>query len=331
MIEARDRQSGVEIAWHGLTNVVDVVTRENSHPYEVVEAEVYHKVKRPNDFGVIEEVFIEDPEFKRLVATDDWMPVGDPYGSSYHPSDISKFWEIIRLGFGDTPHQILSAGSVENRSKIFASIKVSDGFRIRDREFTDYISLIDSFDKSTSMWALYSSVCVVCQNTLKMAMASGNTIGKAKHTAMLDVNVQRLIDAIDAFAGTSATFQQMLNQAVQTPCSRDEARAWIVGLEGRNADRMTNGLLQKTARMVELFEMGKGNEGNSRLDAFSAVTDFHSHESSNRLGRDSQYLTSEFGASAQTKTLMATRFTQDWATNVKRGEGLLNKDVALTA
>jgi len=325
-IEERDRQSGIEQAWHGLTNIVESVTQENSHPYEVKEFPVCYKVRKPNQHGFFEDLVIEDPEWKQLIATDDWLPVGNPYGASYHPSSITGFWDIIKQGMGDTPHQILSAGSVENRSKIFASIKLTDGFKIRDREFTDYITLLDSFDKSTSLWALYSNVCVVCSNTFNAAMSAGKTIGKAKHTAMLDVNVQRLIDAIDAFAGTSASFQQMLGRAVETPCARDEARAWITGLEGRNADRMTNGMLQKTARMMELFETGKGNEGNTRLDAFSAVTDFHSHESSSRLSKANQWHSSEFGSSAQTKTHMASRFEADWSANVRRGTMLLEKD-----
>ena len=74
-------------------------------------------------------------------------------------------------------------------------------------------------------------------------------------------------------------------RADSTPCSRDEARSWLMGVEGRNAKIATNGLRQKSARMVELFDQGKGNQGRTRLDALSAVTDFHSNERTNRKGR----------------------------------------------
>lgn len=325
-ITERDIQSAATQAWHGKTNIVDVVTRENSMPYEVLESPISYIVQKPCEItGLMEDITLIDPEYKRLIASDDFLPIGEPYAESYHPSSIAAFWEIIRKGMGDTPYQIASAGTVDNRCKLFASIKVSEGFRIADREFKDYITLIDSFDKSTSLQARYSSICVVCANTYAMVMNSGNQIGKAKHTAMIDLNIQRLISAIDGFAGTSAANKVMLQKAFTTPCSRDEARAWISGIEGRNSDVLTNGMLQKTARMIELFETGRGNEGRTRLDAFSAVTDFHSNESTNRKGDGAQSYTSEWGASAQTKNLVATRFESDWEANVRRGERLLDK------
>ena len=331
LIQIRDIQAGIADAWHHKTTIVDPVTRENSMPWEVIESTIFYKVQKINGYGLVEDILIEDPEFKTLLASDDFLPVGQPYGKSYCPTSIEMFWKIIEQGMGDTPYQIISAGTVDNRQKVFASIKVSDGFRVGDREFKDYITLLDSFDKSTSLQARYSNVCVVCANTFAANMASGQQIGKAKHTIMIELNIKRLIDAIDQFAGTSRTFQALLEEAYATPCPRDEARAWITGIEGRNNDALTNGMKQKTARMIELFDGGLGNSGRTRLDAFSALTDFHSHESTNRKGEDSQYLSSEWGTSAQVKTLAVSRFKDDWSKHVRHGERLLNEDKTLVA
>jgi len=329
-IQERDQQTGTEMAWHGLSNVVQCVTRENSMNWDVIESPIYYQVKKPDEFGIPRDVFVQDPEFKTLLANDDFLPVGQPYGSSYCPTSIEMFWEVIKKGMGDTPYQIISAGTVDNRQKVFASLKVSDGFRIADREFVDYITLLDSFDKSTSLQARYSNVCVVCANTFSANMQSGTQIGKAKHTTMIEMNVGRLIDAIDAFCGTSATFKGLLQEAYETPCSRDEARAWITGIEGRNTDALTNGLKQKTARMVELFEVGRGNEGRTRLDAFSALTDFYSNENSNRKDPNAQYMSSEWGAGAQVKSMAIQTFRSDWNKFVQRGTKLL-ESAALSA
>jgi len=329
LILERDRQCGLQQAWHQLTTIVDTVTRENSMPFEVIESPIYYKVQKPDEYGIERDVFIEDPEFKTLLASDDFLPVGQPYGSSYCPTSIQTFWEVIRKGMGDTPFQVISAGTVDNRQKVFASLKVSDGFQIGDRIFKDYITLLDSFDKSTSLQARYSSIAVVCANTFAANMQSGTQIGKAKHTAMIEMNIGRLIDAMDAFAGTSAKFKSLLQEAHETPCPRDEARAWLTGIECRNADTLTNGMKQKTARMIELFDGGRGNQGKTRLDAFSALTDFHSNESTNRKADNAQYYTSEFGASAAVKTLAVSRFKDDWSKNVRHGERLLNEDKSL--
>lgn len=322
-ITERDRQVGIENAWHKETIIREVVTLEEALPFDVAEAVVCHKISKPDEFGIISEHIVDDASFKRLVATDDWLPVGDPYGPSYTPSSVKLFKSIVAKAFEDVPHKIISAGSVDDRCKLFCSIQTTDGFRIGDREFKDYISILDSFDKSTSLTARYSNVCCVCANTVAMALKAGTEIGKAKHTAMLEMNVQRLLDAIDQFIGTSAQFQAMLKEAHETPCSRDEARAWLTGIAGRNMDAETNGLKQKTARLVELFDSGKGNEGRTRLDVFQALTEFETHESSNRKGDTAQYYTSEFGSSAQTKSLVATTFAKDWTRHIRHGEKLL--------
>jgi hypothetical protein len=326
-IEKRDIQAGIGQAWHGLTTIVDEVTRENSMPFEVQESSIFFN--RPSQVEGLPDIYVENPDSKILLATDDWLPVGQPYAPSYHPSSVEMFWEVIRKGMGETPYQIISAGTVDNRQKLFCSLKVSEGFEVAGREFKDFITVLDSFDKSTAMTAKYLSFCTVCHNTFMASMQSGEEIGKAKHTAMLEVNVQRLINAIDQFAGTSNLYKSLLQRAHEASCSRDEARAWAAGIQGRNMQQATNGLIQKVARIGELFERGKGNEGRTRLDAFQALTEFETHESSNRKDPDAQSYTSNWGASASTKTLAATRFEIDWDANVRRGEKLLNSEMAL--
>ncbi len=325
-IQTRDIQVSQTQAWHGLTTIREVVSRQEAHPYELIESPILYRVpdkERPWLDGTL----VEHPKFKQLLADDDHLPVGDPYNKdTYTPSSIKAFWSILEKGMGDAPYKVISAGSVNDRRNIFASIKVSEGFRVGDREVKDHISLIDSFDGSTSITALYSSIVVVCENTLRMALNSGKAIGKARHTKMLDLNIQRIIDALDAFSGTSAAFEAMMRKADETPCSRDEARAWYVGMEAVADGGLTNGLKQKTARMVELFDGGLGNSGRTRLDAFSGYTQFHTRESSRGDDKQRQMLSSEWGSSARAKASAATTFERDWTKLVSRGTNLMESD-----
>jgi hypothetical protein len=327
----RDIQSAKSQAWHGRTNIVDIVTRENSMPFEIIESPIYYKVQKPHqtipDFT--EDVMIESPEFKQLIANDDFLPIGEPYGLSYHPSSVDTFWKVIAKGMDEVPFEIASAGTVDNRCKLFASLKVDESFRIGDRTFDDFITVIDSYDKSTSFQARYTNICIVCANTFQAAMMSGQTIGKAKHTLNLEINIERLILAMRNFTGTRKVYQEVLTNADRTACSPDEARTWLAGIEGRNANTCSNGLKQKTARMMELFAGGRGNAGATRLDAFSALTDFHSNESSNRKGEGAQYYSSNWGTSAQVKTLAITGLERDWTRHIRHGERLLNEDKSL--
>jgi hypothetical protein len=315
-LELRDIQAATTMAWHKQTRICQYVTRRESMPWEVIEAEVQLLTPEGDQ--------IRDTGWRQLVADDDKLPVGDPYReATYFPSSVEGFWNTISEGMGDTPYQVISAGSVNNRGKIFASIKVSEGFKIGEREFLDYITIVDSFDKSTALQARYSNVCVVCQNTFAAVLGSGREIGKAKHTANFTANVERLVKAIDLFAGTSATFKALLEEAQDTPCTREEARHWLTGVEAGGQGREDKRILQKTARMVELFETGRGNRGSSRLDALSAYTDFHSHESSKSTSDTGQYMNSEWGTSSLRKTEAVVNLRDKWDTNVTKGRNLL--------
>lgn len=325
-ITERDRQAGTSQAWHGKTLVADKITRENSMPYEVIEADIFYKVPDAT-MGIASDDgnFILAEDMKQLIASDDFLPIGMPYGKSYKPTSIGTFWNVIDKGMGTTPYEVVSAGSIDNRGKIFASLKLTDGFQVGGREFKDYITVIDSFDKTTSFKVLYSNICVVCANTYAAALSAGGEVARAKHTVNVDDNIVRLIDAIKAFVNVSNQNQIQLKAAHLTDCSQDEARAWLMGLETRGNKEITNALVQKSARMMELFNHGKGNQGQTRLDAFSAYTEFHTHESSNRKGPNAQSYASEWGTSARMKALAFESLNMGWDRTVKAGEEVLAK------
>ncbi len=297
--------------------------------YELEERPLFYK--RPpitdDEFEVFEgqDVLIEHPSFKQLIAMDDYLPVGPAYSASYCPGErpVQSFWDVISRSLEGLPYEIVSAGTTMNRAVMFASIKLTDGFMVGERKFKEYLTLLDSMDSTFSRQFRYNNVCVVCMNTVMQSLSSGVSVGKAKHTSNFDANVERLITDANNFHTVSEGFQEMLQRALTTPCSRDEARAWIAGITGQTAKVMTNGMRNKVARITELFDNGAGNDGRSHLDAFQALTDFYTHESTSRKDAGAQWSTSEFGSGAVIKTLAATKFEENWARFVKHGEHLL--------
>lgn len=320
-LEARDVQVGIKQAWHNMTNVVDIVTKELAHPFEVVPCTIL--AQYPG-----EDIPLSIGGNKILIASDDKLPVGSAYQDTYVPNSIANFWRTIEEGLGDTPYKVVSAGSVYDRKWIFASISLNDGFMIGGREFKDFINVQDSFDKSMSFGVTYSNTCVVCSNTFQAALRSGKVIGKARHSKGFDQNIQRLIDALDTFAGTSAYFNNLLTAADQIETDEKEARCWIAGVNCGMQKTLERADLQRIARMTELFRHGKGNEGRTRLDAFSGITEFHTHESTRLTESGAQWMTSEFGNSAKVKQT-ALAALDDWSSCTDRGMKLLDKAGAL--
>ena len=303
-IKERDIQAGIAQAWHNLTTVVDKVTRKIAMPFEARPHQLYYaeglkQATSPDDF-------VPANGYRLLIADDDNLPIAEAYNAeTYCPTTIGAFWDLIERGMGDTPYEVVSAGTVDNRRKLFASIKVSDGFKIGEREFKDFITLQDSFDKSMSCQLRYSSICTVCHNTFKANLSAGTKISSAKHSKGFEGKLEMMADALDAFAGTSAQFEAALREANEQKATEDEARAWIAGVDANgSAKKMNSSDVQRVARMTELFRRGKGNAGETRLDAFSGVTDFHTHESSSRVTRaNAQWINSEFGSSQKAKEI----------------------------
>ena len=299
--------------------------------YELEEVPLWYKrppiTGKEMDETSTGDVLIEHPSFKQLIALDDFLPVGPAYGASYSPGEtpVASFWNVIKQSLGETPYEVVSAGTTMNREVMFASIRLSNGFEVGGRKFNEYLTLLDSLNTSFARQFRYNNVCVVCMNTVMQSLSSGVTLGKAKHTSNFDNNIERLIDDAKAFHAVSNAFQEMLQRAYTTPCSRDEARAWIAGITCQTSKVLTNGQRNKVARITELFDSGRGNEGKSHLDAFQALTDYFTHESSTRKDSGAQWSASEFGAGAQIKTLAATKFEENWARFVKHGEHLLTK------
>ena len=308
------------MGWHNMTNVVDAVTRENSMPFELVPCTVNADYNGKN---------IQLDNQKILIADDDLLPVGVTYRDSYVPPTVAGFWQILADGLGDTPYTVHSAGTIRNRTQMFASIKISDGFTIGKREFKDFITLMDSCDTSMSCIAVYSNTCVVCSNTFQTALRNGDELGRAKHSKGFNDNVERLVKAIHAFAGTSKEIRDTLIDADMNDCDEAEARCWFAGVNFAGQSTLSLTDVQKVARQGELFRYGRGNLGATRLDAFSALTEFHTHESALRnRGGDGQWMSSEFGSSARIKE-RALNSLEIWHTVRARGHSLLKKANAL--
>ena len=88
----------------------------------------------------------------------------------------------------------------------------------------------------------------------------------------------------------------------------DQARnlfaGWMIRSTGGNQERdLGPKTLVKVNRMTDLFESGAGNTGSNRADAFSAVTDYYTHESTRGNGNNvtRQVFSSEYGLGRMAK------------------------------
>jgi hypothetical protein len=289
-IENRDSQTGLEMAWHGLTKVVPQVTLDNAFTFEIERTP-----------------FAECPEWSFFKCSDDNKMAGVPVAETYSTMTNSRFWETIQNSTGGCGAVVESAGTLFNRSRRFATVKLStdnNEFKVGNRTFKNRLSFLDSIDGSTNFYGINSSVCVVCANTFNMALRdkSAEFKFKVRHSKNFMPKIENMEKAIESFIGTTAHFKAAMENAEAYAINEAAARQLFTGWIGSSSTRSEN----TAERLTHLFNFGAGNSGRTLLDVFSAVTDFYSHESSGGSEfagfRQKQALSSEFGSGARKKT-----------------------------
>jgi phage/plasmid-like protein (TIGR03299 family) len=305
-IQTRDIQTGVEIAWHKLTNVVDEVTRENSGiAYPMEMRPLYYLA------GIIDGNPIYAPSgSKQTVALDDGQPIGPAVNDSYQLISNAQMFDTIQASLEGVAHRIVSAGSVEDRTKAFVSVELnSETFTAAGRATKSVLNFLWGHGGKLSVRAKSGFTVVVCANTLALALAErGEFALTLRHTSGAVARLAGMATAVQRHLGVQEAFRVTSDRLAAVPCTSTDAREIFAGLLARPArisDRAPEPMSTRAANQVDalawLFSHGKGNDGLNYADLFHAYTDYYSHQNSG--GNDSwrQYVSSEFGSGATAK------------------------------
>lgn len=295
-IEIRDIQTGIEQAWHGLTNVVESISRENCGIlYPMTTVPLYIK----NGEDLIE------TENRQIISLDDNLPVGKAVSSTYTLIENTQVWDMVMESLSGTQNTIVSCGTVNDRSKGFITVKIMENFIAAGRNIEPYLNILWGHGGNISLIARSGTIVTVCQNTFNMNLGKkGKDFNlSVKHTKNAQNRIDNMAKAIDSYCGVVAEFESAMNSMDSQECSEDSARKVFHGVLTpdafeRNQEVSTR---QKNTvdRLVQLFRGGAGNNGQTFADAFNAVTDFYTHESSmsrNNPDMMKQFISSEFGS-----------------------------------
>ena len=327
-ITKRDKQQARHMGWHGLTEINADLDLKNNWLTQ----------------WDIQEVGLQTPDgievpFKILTGTDDNEIIGKPFAGTYTPVSNKQFLDMITEAISGVKGAVVeSVGSVCNRGRVFVSISIKgmDKFKVGDREFMDYLNFGNGHDQTSAVWANASNICTVCDNTFSMNLNGEQEIKiKVKHSKDVAVRLENISEVIDAYAGTQAKFKAEFDRLMNEPLKTDNARnlfaGWMIRSNSEEGKDLGPKTLTKVNRVTELFESGRGNTGSNRADAFSAVTDYYTHESTRNAGRNvqRQLFSSEYGLGRMAKTDFWNVIRNDdrvnaYVANGKKALALLN-------
>lgn len=308
----RDSQYGKEMGWHKKTQVRKILTKDEVYPYFVKKDYLYR------DGGSK-----KHGEYFTPVCSDDELPIGDGpclNDESYALLSPKDFWDYTSEMLEGTDHEIVSAGSVQNRSKIFISVKLNNlkDLNIGDRKFNIYLNFISSMDRSIPFVATNTSICTVCQNTLLANFFSDSLFKyKFKHSKKsFEENLIVLKRMVDDTFGVAAEFNKYMNDLNSVECKESDAREIFTGFfasenaEKKIADsqKMQTRLTNRVDEYLNLFNSGLGNRGETMLDALSAVTQFNTRTEDPK--KQKRLINGEFETSQVSRPVLKARFAK---------------------
>jgi hypothetical protein len=290
-IQIRDVQVGIEMAWHKLTKVEQKIDKSNAQILYPMTINPLYFIGADGNY--------HEGNGRQIISLDDGGPIGRPVGEDYKLIGNREIWESVEQGLAGTKHEIVSCGTVNDRSLGFISVKISDQFKAANRDTNSVMNILWGHGGNRAVIARTGFTVVVCQNTFNMAMKDkGDFKLSIRHTAK--ANVLDLGKAIDAHIGVVAEFKNAMDEFHSVDVKTDDARKIFAGfIAGDEIPETKTGISRFTNtldKVQNLFLVGKGNGGRTLADVFNGVTDFYSHESSGGDSRWKQFVSSEFGA-----------------------------------
>lgn len=307
-IEIRDIQTGETMGWHGKTNVVDRITRDNAGILYPQEFRCLPNPLRPirDEAGNPTGEFECSP-FWAVFSLDDNLPIGGTMTEAYVPIFNIQMYDMIMDAI-DGIGRIISIGTVNDRSKVFATIQLdqSKTFTAGGRVIEDKLNVLWGHGGKFAVWVRSGFITVVCQNTFHFALKDGGEFQlRVRHTGDAEKKLEGMERAIKAHYLTVDRFREGNDRLAGIPCSESDAEKIIAGFMVRDLDTISDGVSRKTSNIIEevmgLFKNGAGNNGDDMCDIFNALTDYYSHLSSGGDDKWKQFVSSEFGAAGKKK------------------------------
>lgn len=294
-IQQRDIQTGIKMAWHERTNIVESINRDNI-------GIIY-------DMGIAQCNFTNDngTQIKangwQIYSKDDGLPIGQIVGDKYKLITNDEILGAVEKGLAGTKHKIVSAGTVANRSLGYISIKVLDDIIAAGRKTEPVVNIIWGHGGNRAVSYRTGMTVIVCQNTYNIAMLSSQRMS-VKHTKHADIG--DIAKEIDNHIGVTFEFTTEMNRLASIECPWTSARQLFAAFLTEKPEDIKATtpfkLHKKMQRLTYLYKFGFGNKGETMADAFNAVTDFYTHESAGRKATSwRQHVTSEFGTSSERK------------------------------
>tara|TARA_R110000850_G_C9986233_1_gene466511 strand:- start:3622 stop:4614 length:993 start_codon:yes stop_codon:yes gene_type:complete len=276
------------VPWHGLGQQltagasIDEWRVQAGLDWEVHRSPVFYHQNADFDFGNRKYakrhvLFRSDTHTELSVVSKDYK--------IHQPEEVLSFFdEISRIG----GFELETAGVLKNGEKIWGLAKVDDGVEVVDGDRTrPYLLLATSYDGTLATTARFTSIRVVCNNTLQLASADSSSQGIVKVPHSRSFDSEKLRKDLGIFKDSWERFQTEMRVLSRKKMSLHEAEAFtalLIGkrqtanpITGKKSDIKDNRNFQKIMELFKGDALGYDMVGQTAYGMLNAVTEWTDH------------------------------------------------------
>ncbi len=142
-------------------------------------------------------------------------------GTGYIPVQNRDAFEFFNEVVGEDKAFFTSAGVLGHGEKIFLVAKIPMDFYVEKDKFETFVTLVNGHDGIHALKVFSTSVRVVCQNTLNMALKQTKLSVSLRHTRNVHnrlLKAPAILGLVDSkFRETQVLFQELANKPITAP------------------------------------------------------------------------------------------------------------------
>ncbi|WP_421190329.1 DUF932 domain-containing protein [Aeromonas sanarellii] len=290
--------------WHGLGNVLPpqqslyVWLQAAGMDWTIEQSDVLYQGSPDNPILHIY------PDSKVLYRSDTLAPlsvVSQRY-NVVQPHEVLHFYQDLVEAGG---FELETAGSLKGGRKLWALAKTGQDLMLKGGDLVkSYLLLATSCDGTLCTTAQFTSVRVVCNNTLQVAVGNQSAAIKVPHSTQFDASAVK--QALGLGVSQWDHFSQHAKALSQRPVAPQEALSFFSDLLAQPVEEESIVLTRPVQRLHELYQgAGMGAElassHNTAWGLVNAVTEYVDHHRRTR-SQDHRLDSAWFGQGAQLKS-----------------------------
>ena len=268
-----------EVPWHGLGNNIDADStiedwqRQSGLDWTVSKRQVLFPNDRSAGFHSTRS-FKDKFVLARDTDNTPFSVVSDRY-KPVQPKDVLEFFRDLISTHGMT---IETAGSLKDGKRIWALAKTGDAHKVLGADHVDsYLLLATSYDLTFSTLAQFTSVRVVCNNTLQQSLKG--YISRVSIPHFRDFNATQIHEQLGLGRAQWGAFSQALDAIAKIKLDSAKAKE-VLGKVFVTPEKDITYVDPQVEKILRLFEgkaIGADIAGQTGWGLVNAVTEYADH------------------------------------------------------